>query len=305
MERINLKGKVKKLIAVGVVCVMAATLFTACGSNSSSSSDSSSSSAPTGKISVVSREEGSGTRGAFIELFGIEVKKSNGDKVDKTIKSAEVTNSTAVMLQTIQGNEKAIGYVSLGSMSDSVKALKVDGAKASVANVKSGDYKISRPFNIVTGKKTNAAAKDFINYIMSKDGQAVVEKQGYVAKNATKAYSKSSASGKIVVAGSSSVTPLMEKLAEAYKKLNTDIKVEVQESDSTTGVTSTIEGVCNIGMASRDLESSETSKGVKSEEIARDGIAIIVNKSNGLTNITSDNVKQIYTGKITKWSEIK
>lgn len=304
MERINLKGKVKKLIAVGVVCVMAATLFTACGSSSGSSS-SSSSSTPTGKISVVSREEGSGTRGAFIELFGIQTKKSDGTKVDNTIKSAEVTNSTAVMLQTVQGNEKAIGYISLGSLSSDVKALKVDGAKASVANVKSGDYKISRPFNIVTGKKTNAAAKDFINYIMSKDGQAVVEKQGYVAEDTSKAYTKSSASGKIVVAGSSSVTPLMEKIVEAYQKVNTDIKVEVQESDSTTGVTSTIQGVCNIGMASRDLESSETAKGVKSKEIARDGIAVIVNNSNGLSNISSDNVKQIYTGKITDWSEIK
>ena len=164
---------------------------------------------------------------------------------------------------------------------------------------------MSRPFNIVTGKKTNAAAKDFISYINSKEGQAIVDKEGYVSEDATDSYAKSDASGKIVVAGSSSVTPLMEKLAEAYKKVNSDVKVEVQQSDSTTGVTSTIQGVCNIGMASRELEDSEKAKGVKSQEIARDGIAVIVNRSNGLSDITSDQVKQIYTGKITDWSEIK
>ncbi|WP_303857561.1 substrate-binding domain-containing protein [Aminicella lysinilytica] len=302
MEKNRLLKNLKKTLAVGAIIVMAASLFTACGNKSDSSSDSS---GMTGEISVVSREDGSGTRGAFIELFGIEIKKDNGDKVDKTIKSAEVTNSTAVMLQTIKGNEKAIGYVSLGSMSDSVKALKVDGETASVENVKSGDYKVSRPFNIVTGKKTNAAAKDFISYINSKEGQAIVDKEGYVSEDATDSYAKSDASGKIVVAGSSSVTPLMEKLAEAYKKVNSDVKVEVQQSDSTTGVTSTIQGVCNIGMASRELEDSEKAKGVKSQEIARDGIAVIVNRSNGLSDITSDQVKQIYTGKITDWSEIK
>jgi len=301
MEKNRILKNMKKVVAVGVIAVMAATLFTACGSKSGSSSSSS----PSGNISVVSREDGSGTRGAFIELFGIQTKDSSGNKKDNTIKSAEVTNSTAVMLQTIQGNEKAIGYVSLGSMSDSVKALKVDGAVASLKTVKDGSYKISRPLNIVTGKKTDAAAKDFISFIMSKEGQAVVTKEGYVSQDTTKSYAKSAASGKIVVAGSSSVTPLMEKLNEAYKKVNSAVKVEVQESDSTTGITSTIQGVCNIGMASRNLEKSESSKGIKATEIARDGIAVIVNKSNSLTDISSDQVKGIYTGKITKWSEIK
>lgn len=304
MEK-NLMKNVKKVLTAGLIVALSATMLTACGSSSSDSSSDSSSSAPSGKISVISREDGSGTRGAFIELFGIEVKNSNGEKVDKTIDSAEVTNSTAVMMQTVKGNEKAIGYISLGSLDDSVKALKVDGNKASVANVKDGTYKVSRPFNIVTGKKTNAAAKDFISYIMSKEGQAIVEKEGYVKEDTNKTYKATSASGKITVAGSSSVTPLMEKLAEAYQKKNSNVKVQVQESDSTTGITSTIEGVCNIGMASRDLESSEKSKGVKSQEIARDGIAVIVNNSNGLDNISSDTVKKIYTGKITEWSEVK
>ena len=280
---------------------MAATMFTACGSSSSGSSDSDAS----GKISVISREEGSGTRGAFIELFGIETKDKDGNKTDNTIKDAEITNSTAVMIQTVQGNKAAIGYISLGSLASSVKALKVDGNEASVENVKKGTYKVSRPFNIVIGKKTNAAAKDFINYIMSKEGQKIVEKEGYVPEDTSKTYSKSDASGKISVAGSSSVTPLMEKLAEAYQKVNSDVKVEVQESDSTTGITSATEGVCNIGMASRDLEKEETDKGVKSKEIARDGIAVIVNKDNSLSEITSEQVQKIYTGEITKWDELK
>lgn len=293
--------RMKKVLAVGVIAAMAATMFTACGSSSSGSSDSDAS----GRISVISREEGSGTRGAFIELFGIETKDKDGNKTDNTIKDAEITNSTAVMIQTVQGNKAAIGYISLGSLASSVKALKVDGNEASVENVKKGTYKVSRPFNIVIGKKTNAAAKDFINYIMSKDGQEIVEKEGYVPEDTSKTYSKSDASGKISVAGSSSVTPLMEKLAEAYQKVNSDVKVEVQESDSTTGITSATEGVCNIGMASRDLEKEETDKGVKSKEIARDGIAVIVNKDNSLSEITSEQVQKIYTGEITKWDELK
>ena len=293
--------RMKKVLAVGVIAAMAATMFTACGSSSSGSSDSDAS----GKISVISREEGSGTRGAFIELFGIETKDKDGNKTDNTIKDAEITNSTAVMIQTVQGNKAAIGYISLGSLASSVKALKVDGNEASVENVKKGTYKVSRPFNIVIGKKTNAAAKDFINYIMSKEGQKIVEKEGYVPEDTSKTYSKSDASGKISVAGSSSVTPLMERLAEAYQKVNSDVKVEVQESDSTTGITSATEGVCNIGMASRDLEKEETDKGVKSKEIARDGIAVIVNKDNSLSEITSEQVQKIYTGEITKWDELK
>lgn len=293
--------RMKKVLAVGVIAAMAVTMFTACGKSSSGSSGSDSS----GKISVISREEGSGTRGAFIELFGIETKDKDGNKTDNTIKDAEITNSTAVMIQTVQGNKAAIGYISLGSLASSVKALKVDGNEASVENVKKGTYKVSRPFNIVIGKKTNAAAKDFINYIMSKEGQKIVEKEGYVPEDTSKTYSKSDASGKISVAGSSSVTPLMEKLAEAYQKVNSDVKVEVQESDSTTGITSATEGVCNIGMASRDLEKEETDKGVKSKEIARDGIAVIVNKDNSLSEITSEQVQKIYTGEITKWDELK
>lgn len=300
MINAKLDKVIKKVVLFSLITLVGLGMMTACGGSSDSGSGDVS-----GDISVVSREEGSGTRGAFIELFGIEEKDSNGEKVDNTISSAEVTNSTAVMIQTVAGNKQSIGYVSLGSLSDDVKALKVDGVEPSVDTVKSGDYKVSRPFNIVTGPKTNAAAKDFINFIMSKEGQEIVEKEGYVKEESSTSYEKSSATGKISVAGSSSVTPLMEKLAEAYAKVNSDVTVEVQGSDSTTGITSTAEGVCNIGMASRELEDSEKAKGIDSQEIARDGIAVIVNNDNGLDDISSESVKNIYIGKITKWEDVK
>lgn len=288
----------KKLLLLGLVAVMVIAMFTGCGKKDSGSSEDSGAS---GKINVLTREEGSGTRGAFIELFGIE----DENKVDQTIKSAEVTNSTAVMLQTVAGDESSVGYISLGSLNDSVKALKVDGVEPSVDAVKSGDYKVSRPLNIVIGKKTDAASKDFINFIMSKEGQAVVEKEGFVKEDTDKEYKKADVSGKISVAGSSSVTPLMEKLVEAYKEANPNVKVEVQESDSTTGITSAAKGVCNIGMASRDLKDEETKEDVKTTEIARDGIAVIVNKANNIEKISSDSVKSIYTGKLENWEDVK
>ena len=301
MINAKMEKVIRKVVLFSLITLVGLGMLTACGG----SSDSESGGDVSGDISVVSREEGSGTRGAFIELFGIETKDSNGEKVDNTIDSAEVTNSTAVMIQTVSGNKQAIGYVSLGSLSDDVKALKVDGVEPSVDTVKSGDYKVSRPFNIVTGPKTDAASKDFINFIMSKEGQEIVEKEGYVKEDTDKKYEKSNATGKISVAGSSSVTPLMGKLAAAYGKVNSDVTVEVQGSDSTTGITSTAEGVCNIGMASRELEDSEKAKGIDSQEIARDGIAVIVNNDNGLDEITSEVVKNIYIGKITKWEDVK
>ena len=257
-------------------------------------------------ITVISREEGSGTRGAFIELFGIEQKNSAGKKVDYTIDSADITNSTEVMLTSVAGNKTAIGYISLGSLNSTVKALKIDGAAATVANIKAGSYKIARPFNIVTkasGVSDNAA--DFIRYILSKDGQAVIEKNGYIAAVQNPAYIATGKKGKVTVAGSSSVTPVMEKLAESYKALNPGMDVEIQMSDSTTGVNSAINGVCDIGMASRELKDSETAKGVNGTKIAIDGIAVVVNNSNPLTGMTSTSVKNIYMGTITRWGDAK
>ena len=256
-------------------------------------------------ISVLSREDGSGTRGAFIELFGIEKKDANGKKIDYTTDEAAITNSTAVMLTSVAGDNYAIGYVSLGSLNDSVKAVKIDGADAAVANINNGSYKISRPFNIAVKEGLSPVAQDFVNFIVSDDGQKIIAANKYIKIQNTKAYSSNKASGKVVVAGSSSVSPVMEKLIEAYKGVNPNAKIELQTSDSTTGVTNAINGTCDIGMASRALKDSEKAKGVKEITIAIDGIAVIVNKVNPVADMTKTQVEQIFTGKTTKWSAVK
>lgn len=258
-----------------------------------------------GPITVISREDGSGTRGAFIELFGIEVKNDAGEKVDMTTDDAEITNSTSVMMTSVAGNTEAIGYISLGSLNDTVKAVKIDGAEATVDNIKSGTYKIARPFNIATKGEVSDVAQDFIKYIMSEDGQKVVEDNGYISQGNDGAYESAGLSGKVVVGGSSSVTPVMEKLKEAYVALNPDVTIEVQQSDSTTGMTSAIEGVCDIGMASRDLKDSEIEKGLTGTTIAMDGIAVIVNNDSPVEELSSDSVKGIYTGEITDWVDVQ
>jgi phosphate transport system substrate-binding protein len=255
-------------------------------------------------ITVLSREDGSGTRGAFIELFGIEKKDTSGKKVDYTTDEAAITNSTAVMLASVAGDNYAIGYVSLGSLNDSVKAVKIDGADATVSNINNGSYKISRPFNIAVKEELPPVAQDFVNFILSDKGQKVIAANKYI-QVAAKSYISSKASGKIVVAGSSSVSPVMEKLIEAYKSENPNAKIELQTSDSTTGVTNAINGTCDIGMASRSLKDSEKSKGVQEVTIAIDGIAVIVNKSNPTENLSKAQVEQIFTGKTLKWNEVK
>ena len=256
-------------------------------------------------ISVLSREDGSGTRGAFIELFGIEKKDASGKKVDYTTDEAAITNSTAVMLTSVAGDNYAIGYVSLGSLNDSVKAVKIDGAEATVANINNGSYKISRPFNIAVKEGLSPVAQDFVNFIVSDDGQKIIAANKYIKIQNTKPYSSNKASGKVVVAGSSSVSPVMEKLIEAYKGVNPNAKIELQTSDSTTGVTNAINGTCDIGMVSRGLKDSEKAKGVQEITIAIDGIAVIVNKLNPVADMTKTQVEQIFTGNITKWSAVK
>ena len=260
-----------------------------------------------GEISVYSREDGSGTRGAFIELFGIEQKDADGNKVDMTTDMAMITNSTAVMMTTVAGDEQGIGYISLGSVNDTVKALKIDDVEATVENVKTGTYKIVRPFNIITNgelDKLDEVSADFVNYILSADGQKVIEDNGYIAAvDDAKAYEAAGVSGKVVVAGSSSVTPVMEKLAEAYKALNADTTVEVQQSDSSTGVSMAIEGTCNIGMASREIKDSEAEKGAVATVIARDGIAVIVCPDAPIDGLTTAQVRAIYTGEVETWED--
>lgn len=311
----------KKRVMMTLSALMIGTvLLTGCGSKkeetkaadttaktteASEAADTSSTGGASGDITIVSREDGSGTRGAFIELLGIEEKDANGNKVDNTTEDAKITNSTSVMMTTVEGDVNAIGYISLGSLNETVTALKVDGAEATPENILSGTYKVVRPFNIATKSEISDAAKDFINFIMSKEGQAVVEENGYIAVGNQPAYEAAGVSGKIVVAGSSSVTPVMEKLKEAYCAINPDVQIELQESDSTTGMESALNGTYDIGMASRELKDSETEGGLTGTQIALDGIAVIVNKENSLSDITADQVKDIYTGEITDWSELQ
>ena len=257
------------------------------------------------EINVISREDGSGTRGAFIELFGIEQKDENGNKVDYTTDEADITNSTSVMMTSVAGNPNAIGYISLGSLNDTVKALNIDGVAASVENIKAGTYTVARPFNIATKAEVSEAAQAFIDFILSAEGQAVVEENGYIAVvEDAPTYAGSSVEGKVVVAGSSSVTPVMEKLKEAYLAINPNAEIEVQQSDSSTGMNSAIEGVCDIGMASRAVKDSELEAGLVSTTIAMDGIAVIVSNDNAQTDLTADQVRAIYMGEITDWDEV-
>ena len=261
-------------------------------------------SAASGTINVISREDGSGTRGAFIELFGIQEEK-DGEKIDMTTVDASITNSTSVMMTTVAGDENAIGYISLGSLNDTVKAVKIDGAEATAENVANDTYKVSRPFNIVTGEKVSEAAQDFVNYIMSEEGQQIVEDNGYIKADAeAKPYEAADVEGKVVVAGSSSISPVMEKLKEAYEAVNKNVTVEVQQSDSTTGVTSAAEGICDIGMASRELKDEETEMNLTATVIAKDGIAVVVNNENEVEDLTSDQVKAIFTGETTEWEDL-
>lgn len=304
--------KMKKIAAAVMMVSMVAVTAVGCGSSNgtdtkgadANQSDATSDWDETSDVTIVSREDGSGTRGAFIELFGIEEKQDDGTKVDMTTTDAQITNNTSVMLTTVADNEYAIGYVSLGSLNDSVKALKIDGAEATAENIESGDYKVVRPFNIATKDDVSEAAQDFINYIMSADGQAVIEENGYISVGDKPEYEAADVEGKVVVAGSSSVTPVMEKLAESYKEVNDKVDIEVQQSDSTTGMTSAIDGLCDIGMASRDLKDSETEAGLTATVIAKDGIAVIVNNDSGVAELTSDQVKDIYTGNITTWEDL-
>ena len=286
-----MKISLKKIAGIAMVLAAGTSCFAAGKWNSKKA------------INVLSREEGSGTRGAFVELFGIEKKDASGKKVDYTTDEAAVTNSTAVMLTSVASDKYAIGYISLGSLNKTVKALKIDGADATVENIKNGSYKISRPFNIAVKENLSAAAKDFENFILSAEGQAIIEKNKYIKVEDKGAFKGANVSGKVVVSGSSSVSPVMEKLIEAYKVVNPKVSVELQTSDSTTGVTNAINGICDIGMASRGLKDSEKAKGIKEVTIAIDGIAVVVNNENKVSDLTKDNIEKIFTGKSTKWSE--
>lgn len=316
----------KKVLSTLLALILCASMLAGCGGNNSSASegtDSTSSgtssaaqessqaeesseasaegTSASGPITVISREDGSGTRGAFVELLGVEDEDGN----DMTTVSAEISNSTEVVIQSVAGNTGAIGYISLGSLDGTVKGVKIDGVEPTAENVASGDYTVSRPFNVATkGELQNEAAQDFMNYIMSAEGQAVVEEAGYIPVEGAETFTSTSPSGSVTISGSSSVSPLMEKLKEAYEAVNPNVSIELQTSDSTTGMTNAINGMCDIGMASRELKQEELDQGLLNTVIATDGIAIIVNNDSPIEELTSEQVRDIYLGSITDWSEL-
>ena len=302
--------KMKKFIALVSVVGMMAAVAVGCGNNTEAVEDNTETQSEAGEwdaaneITIVSREDGSGTRGAFIELTGVEEKNDAGEKIDNTTADAEIANKTDVVLTSVAGNEKAIGYISLGALNDTVKAVKVDGAEATVDNVKAGTYKLSRPFNIATKGEPTGVAKDFINFILSKEGQAVVTDNKYIAvdDNAA-AFTSDGSSGQIAVGGSSSVSPVMEKLIEAYKAVNPNASIDLQTSDSTSGMTGTMDGTFAIGMASRELKDDEAAQ-LTGTAIALDGIAVVVNPANTIDDLSMDQIKGIYVGDITDWGDL-
>ena len=293
------KPSLKSIGALALAAMLSMGVLVGCGGTSDSTEGG------TGAINVISREDGSGTRSAFVELFGVEEKDANGEKIDRTKADASVTNSTAVMMTNVANDPNAIGYLSLGSLDDSIKAVKIDNVNATADNVKNGTYAVSRPFNIVTKNSVSEVAQDFIDFILSADGQKIVEDNKYTASvDNAKAFKTKAPTGKLVIAGSSSVSPVMEALKEAYLAINTNAEIEIQTSDSTTGVNSAKEGICDIGMASRELKDEEKSAGLTATVIAIDGIAVIVNDNNPIETMTKDQVKSVYVGETTDWSQL-
>lgn len=286
----------KKAISILAAAVLAAAMFAGCSGENSSSGAS-------GAITVITREDGSGTRGAFIELTGVEKKDSEGNRSDETTLSALTSKSTDAVLTQVKGDVNAIGYISLGSMNQNVKALKIEGVEATIDNIKADKYAIARPFNIATNGDVSDVTADFIKFIMSADGQKVIEENGYVAVNdSAEAYTPADVSGTIKINGSSSVTPVMTKLKEAYEKINDKADIEIQQTDSSTGMKTVAEGSCDIGMASRELKDTESE--LNGTTIAKDGIAIIVNPNNALDDINVETIRKIYVGEITSWEDV-
>ncbi|MBQ6930394.1 MAG: extracellular solute-binding protein [Oscillospiraceae bacterium] len=289
----------KKVLSL-IFALAMTTAFTACGSSEPAAENDG---AFGGTITVISREDGSGTRGAFVELTGVEQKNDAGEKEDFTTVEAVIASKTDAVLTNVAGDEMAIGYISMGSLNDTVKAVKIDGVDASTENVKNGSYSIARPFNIATKAEISEATADFITFMMSAQGQEIVAGSYITVDDAAAEYTPCGVRGKITVSGSSSVAPLMEKLAEAYKELNPDVEIEMNTTDSTGGMNDAANGVSDIGMASRALKDSEK-ENLNGTTIAMDGIAVIVNSANPTESLTVEQIKTIYTGDVSDWEEI-
>lgn len=292
----------KRILTIGIILILGASILGGCGANNST--DSGKGFNLDKEIVVISREEGSGTRGAFVEITGIEAKDELGNTVDRTYEEAIVYNGTNQVLTAVAGNEYAIGYVSTGSLNDTVRALKIDGVEPTSENIKNGSYKIARPFNIATKGDVSEVTQDFIDFIMSKEGQEIISHSFIAIDDNALPYAGSKPSGKVIVAGSTSVTPVMEKLREAYLEINPNAEIEIHSTGSSAGMQAAINGTADIGMASRDLKDSEKAE-LEDLAIAIDGIAIINNPANTIDDLTLEQVTKIFTGEITKWSDIK
>ncbi|KXO16774.1 phosphate ABC transporter, phosphate-binding family protein [Clostridiales bacterium KA00134] len=292
--------KLKNFGKVALILCLGASLV-ACGDDKKENSTAKETKASS-SINVITREQGSGTRSAFTELTGVLVKDGN-TKTDKTYAEAAVQSSTDAVLTTVQNDAAAIGYISLGSLNDNVKALKVEGIEATAENIKSNAYKLARPFNLAYKKDVDEKTKDLVNFIMYDEGQKICEAQGYVANANKIAYQAIDNDAKLTVAGSTSITPLMEKLVEAYKVKNPKVEINIQSNGSSAGMTAAMEGTAQIGMASRELNDEEKNA-LDFTVIARDGIAVIVNKENTAENVTIENLRQIFTGELTDWSAL-
>lgn len=290
-----MKNQIKRIASLLCVAILGVTAFSGCTGGQTGEFN------PSREINVVTREEGSGTRDAFTELTGVLVKQDDGTKTDQTTNSAVTINSTEGILTNVTSDLYSIGYVSLGSLKDSVKALSIDGVECTAENAKDGSYPIARPFNIATKDTPSEVAQDFIDYILSSDGQAIVSEEGYVTVSEKGIYKGNKPEGKVSVAGSSSISPVMEKLAEAYEEVNPNANIEIQTTDSSSGMKAVMDGTCDIGMASRDLKEDEST--LTETLIAKDGIAVIANTGNTTKNISIENVRKIYTGEITVWSD--
>ena len=264
---------------------------------------------PAAEIGLVSREDGSGTRSAFIELTGIQTKGSDGRKIDRTSPTTMIASSTAVALTTVAGDPASLGYLSLGAVNDSVKIVKVDGVAPTREDIAAGRYALVHPFNVVTKGPIEAlkpAARDFLNWILCEEGQRIVERAGYLRVSTVIPYTgAASVAGKVVCSGSSSVTPCMEKLKEAYCRTHVGVSIEVQQSDSSSGVADARDGGCDLGMASRALKGSESGSGLVATPIALDGLAVVVSPLNPIESISKEHLRKAFTGEISTWSQMK
>ena len=253
-------------------------------------------------IHVITREDGSGTRGAFSEIANIV--DENGD--DAITQSATVQNGTSAVMQGVAGDVYAIGYISLGSLDNSVKAVNVNGIEATPENIMSGDYEVARNFNVAYGGELSEVAQDFWDFMFSAQAQELVAEEGYVSVDteATE-YEAKALAGDITIVGSTSVQPIMERMAQAYREYNPDVVIDITAPGSGAGVTAAIDGTADIGMASRELSDEEQAQLSETAAIAVDGIAVILHLDNITEDLSLEDISGIYSGDITTWDAVQ